>query len=117
MLLVDDDEDFGKLVAINLEATGKYEVCIVTRTSGDFHEVYDAMPDVILLDVVIGDVDGFRFVQDIKLNDDLKHIPIIFVTALVKSDEVKEIESFFGKIPYLIKPVTTEQLMREIDKY
>ncbi len=117
ILLIDDDENFAKLVAMNLEATGKYEVCVVTRTSGTFFEVYNAMPDVILLDVVIGDVDGFHFAQDMKINDDLKHIPIIFVTALVKSDEVKEIEHFFGDVPYLIKPVTTEQLMQAIDKF
>ncbi|MBU1086189.1 MAG: response regulator [Candidatus Omnitrophica bacterium] len=117
VLLIDDDENFAKLVALNLESTGKYEVCLVSRTSDNFHEVYNVMPDVILLDVVIGEVDGFRFAQDIKANDDLKHIPIIFVTALVKSDEVKEIEKFFGDIPYLIKPVTTDQLVVEIDKY
>jgi len=117
ILLIDDDENFGKLVAMNLEATGKYDVCVSTKTSDAFFEVYNAMPDVILLDIVIGDIDGFRFSQDIKMNDDLKHIPIIFVTALVKSDEIKVIEEFFGDIPYLIKPITTEQLMKEIDKF
>ena len=116
ILLIDDDENFTRLLSMNLEQTGQYEVCIVNKTSGNFHEVYNAMPDVILLDVIIGDVDGFRFAQDIKLNDDLKHIPIIFITALVKKDEVQEIESFFGDIPYLIKPVTTDQIIRAIEK-
>lgn len=117
VLIIDDDENFAKLVAMNLEATGKYEVCLVSRTSDSFYEVYNAMPDVILLDIVIGEVDGFHFAQDIKANNDLKHIPIIFVTALVKRDEVKEIEQFFGSIPYLIKPVTTEQIIEAIEKY
>ena len=117
ILLIDDDVNFAKLVAINLEATGKYEVCVSTKTSDTFFEVYNAMPDVILLDIVIGDVDGFRFAQDMKLKDDLKNIPIIFVTALVERDKVEEVEHFFGDIPYLIKPVTTEQLIAAIDKY
>jgi CheY-like chemotaxis protein len=117
VLIIDDDENFSKLVALNLEATGKYEVCLVSRTSDNFYEVYNTMPDVILLDVVMGEVDGFRFAQDMKANNDLKHIPIIFVTGLVRRDEVKEIEQFFGNIPYLIKPVTTEQLIKAIEKY
>ncbi|MFH1062280.1 MAG: response regulator [Candidatus Omnitrophota bacterium] len=117
VLIIDDDENFAKLVALNLEATGKYEVCLVSSTSDNFHEVYNTMPDVILLDIVIGEVDGFRFAQDMKANNDLKHIPIIFVTALVKRDEVKEIEQFFGNIPYLIKPVTTDQLIEAIERY
>jgi CheY-like chemotaxis protein len=117
VLIIDDDENFSKLVAMNLEATGKYEVCLVSRTSDNLHEVYNTMPDVILLDVVMGEVDGFRFAQDMKANNDLKHIPIIFVTGLVRRGEVKEIEQFFGNIPYLIKPVTTEQLIEAIDKY
>jgi response regulator of citrate/malate metabolism len=117
VLIIDDDENFAKLLAMNLEATDKYEVCLVSRTSDSFHEVYNAMPDVILLDIVIGEVDGFHFAQDIKANNDLKHIPIIFVTALVKSDQVKDIEQFFGNIPYLIKPVTTEQVIEAIEKF
>jgi CheY-like chemotaxis protein len=116
VLLIDDDEKFAALAAMNLEATGKYEVCVVNRTSENLHEVYNAMPDVILLDIVIGNVDGFRFAQDLKANDDLKHIPIIFVTAIVSEEKVKEIEQFFGNIPYLIKPVTTEQIIEQIEK-
>jgi len=116
VLLIDDDEHFVELVSRNLEETGHYEVCKTTRTSKGLFAIFDFNPDIILLDVVVAEIDGFRLAKDIRMNEKIKHIPIVFVTALVDKDEVKEIEKFFGNIPYLIKPVTTGELVAAIEE-
>ena len=62
-------------------------------------------PDLILLDIMMPEMDGYEVCRTLKLNDKTKDIPIIFVTAMGQtSDETKGLE--YGAVDYLTKPIS-----------
>jgi signal transduction histidine kinase len=65
--------------------------------------ITDPLPDLILLDIMLPDIDGYKVCQHLKNDDKTKEIPIIFITA--KSEETDETKGFeFGGVDYIIKP-------------
>ncbi len=114
ILIVDDEESFVKLVKLNLEYTGEYEVLGETKGSRALSAAREFRPDFILLDVVMPDMDGGEIAQQLKDDKDLKDIPVGFLTALVSGSEVtSDGESIAGR-PFLAKPVTVGQLIEFI---
>ena len=71
-------------------------------------------PDVILLDIIMPGMDGFEVCRRIKQNEQLRHIPVVFLTALKTSAEsrIKALEA--GADGFLSKPVDREELIAEI---
>ncbi|MBO7295464.1 MAG: response regulator, partial [Bacteroidaceae bacterium] len=79
ILVVDDELDLREILQCNLEAAG-YEV----DTAASAEEALTLMsgnPDLLLLDVMMGEISGFMMASIIRKSDMLKHIPIIFITA------------------------------------
>ncbi|MGF1720307.1 response regulator [Vibrio kyushuensis] len=61
-------------------------------------------PDLILLDIMMPEMDGFEVLQQIRKNPMTEHIPVIFVTALSQQDdEIKGLE--YGAVDYIKKPI------------
>ena len=84
ILLVDDDEGFLLAAGQLLEAAG-YEV---TRSSGAAEarvELDKALPDLILLDVIMPGKDGFVFSDELAKEERLKEIPVVLVTAVAEN--------------------------------
>lgn len=79
---------------VKVASSGKTALNIAQRKS---------QPDLILLDVMMPEMDGFEVCQCLKNNPETKHIPVIFVTA--KDSEIDEAEGFkIGAIDYISKP-------------
>ena len=73
----------------------------------------ERLPDLILLDVMMPEMDGFQFCSEIKANLHFSHIPVIFLTAKSESDDiVKGFES--GGADYVTKPFIAAELMARI---
>ena len=72
-------------------------------------------PDLILLDVILPDIDGFNIARELKKDDETKNIPIIFVTS-----KGEDVDKFWGKkiggAAYITKPVNKELLLAEVKK-
>ena len=67
-------------------------------------------PDIILLDAVMPNMDGFEVCQELKKDPDLKSIPVIFMTGLSDSDSV--VQGFSaGGIDYITKPIVNSELI------
>jgi twitching motility two-component system response regulator PilH len=84
ILLVDDDEGFLLAAGQLLEAAG-YEV---TRTCGADEaraELDKALPDLILLDVIMPGKDGFAFSDELSKEERLKGVPVVLVTAVAEN--------------------------------
>ena len=91
-LLKDVLSDYDRMAAFS----GKQALTAVNR---------EPKPDLILLDVMMPDMDGYDVCQQIKANDETKHIPIIFVTA--KDREEDETKGFaMGAVDYITKPIS-----------
>lgn len=73
--------------------------------------------DLILCDVQMPDINGFELAKMIKSNRKTKHIPIIFVTAVFKSEEFIKQGFEIGAVDYITKPIDDNQLLNKITLY
>ncbi len=111
VLIVDDEESFAKLVKLNLEETGIFEVRVETKGMRAIPAAREFKPDFILLDIVMPDMDGGEIAQEIKADPELNKIPLGFLTALVRDYEVTPKGDSIAGYPFIAKPVTVAQLI------
>lgn len=117
ILIVDDEESFGKIVKRSLEKTGEYSVEVENKGARAFSTVKKIMPDLVLLDIMMPDADGGEVSSLIKADKNCGDIPIVFLTALVTKAEVISNDGMIGGMPYLAKPVSKDQLIECIEEH
>ena len=115
ILIVDDEKDFAQIVKMNLEQTGEYEVRTESRAAKAIACAKSFMPDVILLDIVMPDKDGFEVLGELKKNPKTVSIPVIMLTA-VGGNHAKMTASQKFCEDYITKPVPTEELKAKIEE-
>ena len=109
ILVVDDDEDMRGLVRRLLERAG-YAVREAADGHAALRELFASPPDLVLLDVMMPEVDGFTVCRKIKEDAKLKDLPVIFLTAKGGGEALAEgFES--GAIMYINKPFTANKLL------
>jgi len=117
ILAVDDEESFTFFVKLNLESNTTHDFKIITATRGEeglnLAKIYK--PDLILLDIMMPDMSGAEVAEELLLDDRTKNIPIIFITALVKKDEVRKDSGTVGGREFMAKPVSKEELVKRIE--
>ena len=102
ILIVDDDT----LTLMELARILKQDYEIYTVKNGPFAlEIADKfLPDLILLDIFMPDMDGFNILSELKKSEKAKDIPVIFITGAAESDdEIKGLSS--GAVDYIRKPL------------
>lgn len=108
ILIVDDDNAINELIKINLELSG-YKVIQALDGIKGFALAKQELPNVIVLDVMMPEVDGYTVAQRIRQNPSTKNIPILMLTALSQiNDKVKGFD--IGVDDYLTKPFEMEEL-------
>lgn len=116
ILIVDDEKGFSEVVRLNLESTGKYDVCIETDASNAFSTALQYRPDLILLDVIMASKEGPDVAIEIKGDPILKETPIVFLTATVTQQEVDQEGGRIGGQAFVAKPSSLEILLSSIEK-
>ncbi len=116
ILVIDDERGFTKMVKLNLEATGDYEVKIQNNSLDALQTAIEFQPDVILLDVIMPELEGPDVVYQLKKNDMLKDVPVIFITANITKEEVDSQDGYIGGHAFLAKPGTVDELIACIEK-
>src|SRR5882762_5447975 len=114
ILIVDDEPDIRLLTKLNLERDGHR---IVTAGNGAeaLDAVQEAPPDLILLDVMMPEVDGWAVLDQLKahLGKPISDIPVILLTALgTPLDRVKG--GIEGAVRYLTKPIDLDELREAV---
>jgi len=107
ILLIDDDLSFTRLLKLNLEETGAYEVRAENRGSEGLAAARQFKPDLIFLDVVMPDTSGLAVAFQIEADRKLKNTPTVFLTAVAK----KEDQAITAGRPLLAKPVSVEEVI------
>lgn len=108
ILVVDDDEAINELLKINLELFG-YDVITAKDGIQGFTLAKQELPDLVVLDVMMPEVDGYTVAKRIRENSSTKNIPILMLTALnMIEDKVKGFD--IGVDDYLVKPFEMEEL-------
>lgn len=108
ILVVDDDTAINELIKINLELSGYEVICAYDGIQG-FTLAKQELPDLIVLDVMMPDVDGYTVAKRVRENCMTKDIPILMLTAMGQlQDKVKGFD--IGVDDYLVKPFEMEEL-------
>lgn len=111
ILVVDDDDNFTKVIKMNLDATGRYEVVTENNSLNALSVVRSFMPDLIVLDIMMPDLDGTEIAFQIESDVKLKNIPIIFLTAAITKGEAASQKGEIGMHTFIAKPVDLEELI------
>ena len=108
ILIIDDDTAILELIKVNLELLGHEAITASDGVKG-FALARQELPDLIILDVMMPDVDGFTVASRIRNNPSTKDIPILMLTALsMIQDKTKGFDA--GVDDYLVKPFELEEL-------
>lgn len=115
ILIVDDVLENLRILGTMLKKQG-YHISVATDGAQAFKAMQNHLPDLILLDVVLPDMDGFQICEQIKLNDKTKEIPVIFLSA---KNEMPEVLKGFqlGAVDYITKPFNTEELLLRVETH
>jgi CheY-like chemotaxis protein len=116
ILIIDDESSFTRLLALNLGCTGKYAVRAENWAPNGLAAVRDFKPELILLDVMMPGIAGGELAAQLQAHPGLKDIPVVFLTAAVKKEEVQSRSGVIGGFPYLAKPVNLQELIDCIEK-
>jgi DNA-binding response OmpR family regulator len=112
ILIIDDDVDTLKLVGLMLERQG-YQITVANNGSQGITKANAERPDLILLDVMMPDMDGYEVTQLLREDPGLAHIPIIMFTAKsMVDDKVAGFEA--GVDDYLTKPTHPAELTAHV---
>jgi len=110
VLLIDDDPQLIRLVRANLETIG-YRVLTAMDALSALKLVEMEMPDLILLDIMLPEIDGYELCQRIR---EFASIPIIMLTAKVEdTDKVRGLK--LGADDYITKPFNVQELLARIE--
>ena len=114
LLIVEDEKDMMEMLTFRLEAAG-FEVIQAYDGQEGLDKAYSQNPDLILLDLMLPRVDGYKVCRELKSDVKYKRIPIAILTARATEKE-KELGLECGAEAYIIKPFEPEQLMDTIKK-
>ena len=114
ILVVEDEQDLLTLQSMLLSIEG-YTVEGVMDGQTALDVVETMKPDLILLDIMLPEVDGFQVCRQLKSNEATRHIPIIILTAK-KSKEDLIMGEQVGADMYITKPYKTSMVIEAIQK-
>ena len=110
-MVVDDEQDLCEILKFNLETEG-YQVA-TAYSAEEALEKNLARFDLLLLDVMMGGMDGFAMAERLKSNPETAHVPIIFLTA--KTDENDKVNGLnLGADDYIAKPFSIREVMARV---
>jgi len=117
ILVVDDEVEITRMVQLNLERTGKYEVRTENKGSLAVEAARQFKPDLIFLDVMMPDTTGDEVAAGIQDDAELKDTKFVFLTAIVTKDEEAETGGEIGGHTFLAKPVKAAELLATIERF
>jgi signal transduction histidine kinase len=112
ILLVDDNPNNLKVLSEAIQGCG-WKTLMATDGESAIEQTEYAIPDLILLDIMMPGIDGFETCRRLKANSITKNIPVIFMTALADAtDKVKGLE--IGAVDYITKPFQQEEVIARL---
>jgi len=110
--IVEDEAELAALLNYNL-TRGGYETCVLGGAKGTLKSLEAAKPDLIVLDVMLPEIDGFELCRQIRQSAVLARTPVLFLTA--RSDEVDRVLGLeIGGDDYMTKPFSPRELVARV---
>lgn len=115
ILIVDDEPDIVEMVQINLEMEG-YECLVAYDGFRGLDRARKEKPDLIILDVMLPGMNGYKICRLLKFDEKYKRIPIIMLTA-----EAQRADRLMGEKTgadyYMTKPFSADQLLERVKEF
>ena len=112
VLVVEDEADVAGMIRYNLGKEG-YDVCVAANGTEALRQVKEARPDVILLDIMVPQLNGWEICRRLKQDRETVAIPVIMVTGRVEEgDKVLGFE--MGADDYVTKPFSPRELLARV---
>ncbi|MFT5452911.1 MAG: CheY-like chemotaxis protein [Enterobacterales bacterium] len=116
ILIVDDEIILTKMLKLNLDEDNSYQTEILNDARKALDYIKEYMPDLVLLDVMMPGIQGSEIADSILNDKKLKHIKIIFLTAIVTRNECPGGSKKIGGRRFIAKPVKADELIEAIKK-
>jgi signal transduction histidine kinase len=115
ILVADDTPSIAGFIASLLEENG-YEAFTAFDGNEAVASANEYRPDLILLDIIMPDIDGYAICSILKTNSKTRDIPVIFMSGLNSSfDKIKAFKS--GAVDYITKPIQSEELLARVKSH
>ena len=114
ILLIDDHQTVFRLLEAIVRIKG-YQLLYAENGQQGIVAARKEKPDLILLDVMMPDIDGFKVCQYLKENDDTRAIPVMFLTARGAEDDLAKGRSA-GADGFMTKPFQTIDVLNQIER-
>ncbi len=116
ILLVEDDTLISSMYKIKFKADG-FEVVIASDGASALELAKKEKPDIVMLDIILPQLDGFTVLEELKKDQTTKHIPVIMLTNLGTTEDKAKGEKL-GAIDYLVKAsLTPAQVSQRIKEH
>jgi len=112
ILIAEDERDIRDLIAFTLRFGG-FDVVEANNGQEAVDQALAARPDLILMDVRMPKMTGYEACKQLKSMDDMKHVPVVFLSAKGQESEIQQgLDA--GAEEYILKPFTPEELVSTV---
>lgn len=115
ILIVDDEPDLVETLTVILELEG-YECIVADDGNRGLERAREEKPDLIILDVMLPGMDGYKICRLLKFDEQYRRIPVIMLTARAQ-DEDRLTGEQTGADCYMTKPFSTEELVARVKEF
>jgi CheY-like chemotaxis protein len=113
LLIIDDEEDLTSMLSFRLKNMG-FDIFTACDGNKGIESAKKNKPDLILLDLMMPDMDGYEVSKRLKSDSDTKHIPILIFSALGNKNTQESMQKL-GAAGFIEKPFEPEDLVKKID--
>jgi DNA-binding response OmpR family regulator len=114
ILIVDDEPDLLDMVSLRMEANG-YQVIRASDGEEGLDKARNESPDLIILDLMLPKIDGYKVCRMLKFDEKYKKIPVILFSARTQAIDMK-LGAEVGADAYLTKPFEPDTLLAKVSE-
>lgn len=114
ILLIEDDPDIQRMVQLSLKYQGGHTVTVASGGKEGLAKAETEQPELILLDVMMPEMDGYETCRCLKANPATRAIPVVFLSARAQQSEIQKGREL-GAIGYLVKPFDPMSLSSQLE--
>lgn len=113
VLIVEDDQFLANAYKLKLTKSG-YEVSVATDGEEALDQMAQSVPDIVLLDLIMPNMDGFAALDAMKKDEKLKDIPVVVASNLGQKEDIERAKSL-GAMDFIIKSnVSIEDIVNKV---
>jgi|PlaIllAssembly_1097288.scaffolds.fasta_scaffold826570_1 DNA-binding response OmpR family regulator len=114
-ILIVDDSNTNIILLEAILGNRGYEIIKTSSVREAIPYLEHSLPDLILLDLLMPKVSGYKFLEDIRKNKHTKNVPVMIVTAVTEKESKIKTQNL-GIIDYIEKPINIQELITKVEK-